>query len=449
MTSYWKQDIERAVIWWFIIDSELGLYWLEDTDFYFEDNKKVFQAIKKLKEDNKVVDLLTLRNQLDEDWCLDMIWGNLWLVDYTNASVSTAHQEEYINILKKERKRINLIRETNNFMLYLQNTDNPNGEVYNFANRILSENTMSDDNYNTDTDIYNLMSYLDDRKGKEIFWFSWWDNLAFLDRYTKWIQKGRTYRIGAPSNLGKSQLMYWVINNLLKQDAKIAFFTLENDKSFTYSNILANYQGVNSYRIEDWTVQADIDYIKSKDWKLFIIDSCYEINEIFTKCMELKPDVVIIDYIWLVQIKKVKEDDKYTEYSKQVQEFVKKSRVSWLDLSNLPKNQEDEEQIRATWWYYGSSFLRNNTDVGIHLTYYKPFYEWKKQKLQWDDDFEAIFTWISWEEKDIVRNYQVAHLIITKNRIWTAKVETIYKIDFNKWGRYVEATPDELVKWKV
>jgi len=53
-----------------------------------------------------------------------------------------------------------------------------------------------------------------------------------------------------------------------------------------------------------------------------------------------------LDYIGLVQIKKVKEDDKYTEYSKQVQEFVKQSRVGWIDLSNLPKNQEDEESIK-------------------------------------------------------------------------------------------------------
>jgi hypothetical protein len=35
----------------------------------------------------------------------------------------------------------------------------------------------------------------------------------------------------------------------------------------------------------------------------------------------------------------------FTEYSKRVQQFVKESRVGWIDLSNLPIGVEDNQIV--------------------------------------------------------------------------------------------------------
>jgi hypothetical protein len=63
------------------------------------------------------------------------------------------------------------------------------------------------------------------------------------------------------------------------------------------------------------------------DGKLFIVDDTHELSEVFAKVLAIKPDVVMLDYIGLISIGKVKEDDLFTEYAKRVQQFVKKSRV--------------------------------------------------------------------------------------------------------------------------
>ena len=111
----------------------------------------------------------------------------------------------------------------------------------------------------------------------------------------------------------------------------------------TMSNLVANAQRINSWDLESGKVNIDMREIEKMDQRLFIIDDTYELSEIFTKVLAIKPDVVILDYIGLVNIKKFAEDEKYTEYSKRVQEFVKETRVGWIDLSNLPIGIEDAQ----------------------------------------------------------------------------------------------------------
>ncbi len=225
--------------------------------------------------------------------------------------------------------------------------------MFEAANKILSMIGTGGAKYGVDGETYeDWCEYLKEREGKDLFGYSWGANFKFLDTYTKGIQKGRTYRIGAPSNTGKSQLAYGVINSLVAQGAKVAFFTLENDKPFTLTNMYANSAGVSSYLVENGTEAVNSDYIEKAKGKLFIIDDTYELSEVFAKILEIKPDVVVLDYIGLISIRRIDEESKYTEYSKKVQEFVKRTRVGWIDLSNLPKSQEDLESIKTFGGFY-------------------------------------------------------------------------------------------------
>ena len=140
-------------------------------------------------------------------------------------------------------------------------------------------------------------------------------------------------------------------------------------------------------------------------------------SRIQARILEIKPDVVFLDYIGLVDIRGSKEEEVYTKYAKSMQKFVKKTGISLIDLSNLPVTAT-EETVRTSGQFFGSSFLKNNTDVGLHIFYYAPFYEWRKNSgLLMDDK---------------MKNIQVVTLLIQKNRIGTAKVEQVYVIDFNK-----------------
>lgn len=245
--------------------------------------------------------------------------------------------------------------------------------------------------------------------------------------------------------MGKSQMIYGVINNLLEQGAKVAFFSLENDKEMTMSNIVANAQRVNSWDLESWKVELDLKILENMDWRLFIIDDTHELSEVMSKVITIKPDVVILDYIWLITINKIWEDGLFTEYSKRVQQFVKKTRVAWIDLSNLPIGIDDN-QILVRWQFYWSSYLKNNADVGIHLMKYEDFYKAKEMQelspTHQDKMREDLEYRMEWAGKKAIK------IAITKNRIGPAGLDEDYFVNFAEGGRFNPITPDIKLKFK-
>jgi hypothetical protein len=134
----------------------------------------------------------------------------------------------------------------------------------------------------------------------------------------------------------------------------------------TITNLLANYQKVNSYKLENLDIMPDFGYLDSKKDLLTIIDDCWDMGEIFSRILQIKPDIVVIDFIGLVNIQGFNDDSHYTSYAKQVQQFAKTEQIGWIDLSNL-EMRADETTIRMHGNFYGSSFLRNTADVGIHM----------------------------------------------------------------------------------
>lgn len=143
--------------------------------------------------------------------------------------------------------------------------------------------------------------------------------------------------------MGKTQMgCYNLIPNLLKQGAKVAFFTLENDMATTINNLIANMQGVDNNALMDGTVKANLDLLYPYKDSLSIIEDTKDLHKIFKTIRDIKPDVVVLDYIGLIKMKGVDNKEKFTLYSEEVQGFAKEQNISWIDLSNLRMGDEDE-----------------------------------------------------------------------------------------------------------
>lgn len=428
---YWKENFERAYLA-NLLDWGDDVMWITEDNLHLLPHKLIFKHIKKMLEWGEPIDMMTIRESLSNTNELEAIGGNQSLIDIVETQHSLDSMAYYVWKIRQESRRIETVKIATQIMRAWENGNVESADVIWFADKLLSLNNLESSAYSLGSIIEDTMWYIESRQGKELFWWSFGTNLKFLDQYTKGIQKWRTYRIGAVSNLGKSQLSYNIIVNLLEQDAKVAFFTLENEKSFTVTNIMANRERVNSNSIVSWEAKVDFWWLDRYADKFFLIDEEYELSKIFARILQIKPDVVVLDYIGLVSMNKVSDDEVYTKYAKAVQAFVKRTGISLIDLSNLPKDA-DEDNIRTYGWYFGSSFLRNNTDVGIHLFRYKPFYEWRKS------------SWLVMD--DAIRNVQVVTMLISKNRIWTAWVEQVFKLDFNKGGLFTPATDKEIDMW--
>ena len=71
-------------------------------------------------------------------------------------------------------------------------------------------------------------------------------------------------------------------------------------------------------------------------------------DKIFSKVISIRPDVVILDYITHVTVAKSSGYEKYDTYAESVPKFTKSQDIAWIDLSNLPKNLQINDEIRAT-----------------------------------------------------------------------------------------------------
>lgn len=429
-----EASLLQPIISWILLDNDYSLSKLPFVQQDITDWKlrNVFKAIVETYDEGYWRDLTQIVKKAKEYWVeqkevLELMSG--WV---TSISLNPNYITRYKEFLSKKR----VLKISNDLMLKACSTLST-GDILKSTNDLIETISESNSSYSIGDNVENLLTYIDDRKWKDLFGYSFWEEFSFLDKATRWIQAGRTYRIGAPSNMGKTQMIYWIINNLISQWAKVAFFSLENDKDMTLSNLLANRQKINSWDLESWKKDVDMQKLGEMDWKLFVIDDTHEISEIFSKVLAIKPDVVILDYIGLITINKYWESELFTEYAKRVQQFVKKTRVGWIDLSNLPIGVDDDEII-ARGQFYGSSYLRNNADVGIHLLKYKEFYEYKtsveatpehRNRLQNDSSYRM--NWIS------KKGIKVA---ITKNRIWPAGLEEPYIVNFAQWGRFAALT---------
>lgn len=429
-TSSHRDETEKGILGCIINNQqEVSISEVNISLFANPINKQIFQAIQELHNEGKDYWVVSIRDVLVSKWLFGWSIDNNTILELSLNAIKPYEFESSIKVLRWLERKLEVERLVEKVQM---DSEKSSSSLMKYAEELISIASVWGDKSHSisQEDVECLYKEIGEKVGKDLFGYSWWENFPFLDKNTRWIQSWVTYRVGAASNVGKTQFMYNVINSLMKQNAKVAFFTLENRKNTTLTYILSNYQRISSKEIESWEQPWEYDYLVSLKDKLFIIEDLYDIDSIFTKTLEIKPDVVILDYIWLTEIRKTPEEAKYTEYAKKVQQFVKRSWVAWIDLSNLPRDLQSAENIRISPQYYGSTFLRNNTDVGLHLYYNKELYERKEAVMSLAEPWSPAT--LAWKDKQFI------NMFISKNRLWTVWLEQTYKVDFSRGGMFLE-----------
>ncbi len=106
-------DLEEAVLGAMMIDKkgvDETIDILTAEAFYKEAHQYIFEAIKKLFDDNETVDLLTVSNQLRKDAKLDQVGGDYYLIELTQKVSSSAHVEFHARIILQKHIQRSLIR---------------------------------------------------------------------------------------------------------------------------------------------------------------------------------------------------------------------------------------------------------------------------------------------------------------------------------------------------
>ena len=129
-----------------------------------------------------------------------------------------------------------------------------------------------------------------------------------LDNFCKYIDKGNVITIGGRPAMGKTNFSVSLINHMVNADKNVLCFVMDCTKSKFVMKLVSEKIGTPLFSLLEGKVREEevnivLDSYKNK--KLEIIDKTnLSIEDIDTKVQEIKPDIVFIDYVQLLEAPK-------------------------------------------------------------------------------------------------------------------------------------------------
>ena len=72
---------------------------VSETAFYYDNNRKIFNSLKRLYDNNIPIDMTTITNDLKENNELDSIGGVIYLTEVLNTESTAANIDYYLKII--------------------------------------------------------------------------------------------------------------------------------------------------------------------------------------------------------------------------------------------------------------------------------------------------------------------------------------------------------------
>ena len=387
-------NAEQSIVWAMLIDEDIiNLVELEYENFYDDKLSTIFRALKILKEHNKKVDIITVKEFLDSKGHIDRVWGFIYLSELTEIVPTSSNWKEYANIVKEKSDRRKII----NYAMQIYNKwFDESEEMQDVLSSIsnISEYIFSLTPEKKEWDTVSYINAFEDMKEKYLSrgWMLWTPSVyPEIDKYTKWVIDWKVYTIVAYSNVWKSRMSYSYVNNFLKQGKKVMYISLEVDKGMLFKDLLTNYENKTTKEIMDSNYSYDMGNFEN----LEIYDNVYKLEEIKTLIKSKNPDIVFIDFIQNI-ICPWTETEKMTRIAQELQLLAISTGVTLFNLSqaNNDSRFKDWDKItpKGSWAIFASSdviFAMNRSDDWeIFYTIAKNKYWPNNKKFLLIPDFE-------------------------------------------------------------
>ena len=392
---------------------ELTFQTLPVEAFYFKNHQEIYKAIIFMYKNELTIDILTLITFLQDNGLLEKIGGIKVLIELINQVPNLVYLEEYLRLIKDKffrRKLIKLGYEIINSG-YITNLSLENiisdfeNQLFNLVTEIKTQKLFSSAEL-----LNNVFSELKEKSlNPTLAGLS--SGFHDLDLLTQGFQKSDLIIIAGRPSMGKTALGLNIALNIIKESKlPILFFSLEMSKEQIMYRLLSIETNISQTRLksgklyqDDWVKLNKIIKIMSKI-PFFIDDTPnLSIQDIQAKIKTIlfeqgQIDLVIIDYLQLMQSPKSKMENRVQELSlitRALKNLARQFNIPIIALSQLSRNVEnriDKKPILSDLRESGS--IEQDADLVLMLYKNKDF-NIKQTKTQ---------------------NYYLTELIIAKQR---------------------------------
>lgn len=388
-------EAERGVLGSILIDKDgiiqvSGL--LGPTDFYDNAHGLVYEAMLHLFAGNRPIDLLTVREHLDDRGKLDAVGGNSYLLELSNSIFTSSNIYQYAQIVKHKSVLRRLIKAGSDILAYGYDEETDlnilleKGEQALFTvtqtfiqNKLVHIKDIVGLRYEEFAQIHDDPNY---GKGNAI-------NTGFtgIDGKLGGLKPGDMVILAARPSMGKTALTLNFCLNVAEMGKNVAIFSLEMSKEQLTDRMIAATMGVDSWKLQKGELEDD-EFAKMGDAlerlsrsNIYIDDSPGgNLMEIKSKARRLKMesgvDFLVIDYLQLMggnnPMNRVQE---ISEISRGIKSLARELQVPVLALSQLSRAVESrttKEPILSDLRESGS--IEQDADV-VMMLYREDYYD--------------------------------------------------------------------------
>lgn len=368
---------------------------LKPADFYDKRHATVFDAMLRLYEKHKPVDLLTLSDELQAKKQLDTVGGSSYLSELTNYVPTAAHAGAYADMVRTKAVRRRLINASTAIATLGYDEDKTVQELLGQAEADLF--SVSDDNLKQDlvslehilAESFDRIEELHRDKGKLRGVPTGWRD---LDKKTAGLQKSDLIILAARPAMGKSTLAVNLAYNVASQAKKsVLIFSLEMSKEQLVDRMLAEAAGIDAFNIRTGNLSED-DFGKLSDAMgemaeapIFIDDTPgLSVLEMRTKARREAHNhplgLIIVDYLQLMQGSGRNYSDnrvqEVSEISRGLKLIARELDVPVVALSQLSRSVESRHpQIPQLSDLRESGSIEQDADIVMFIyreDYYNP-----------------------------------------------------------------------------
>lgn len=365
-------DAEMALLGCIMIDNEILpdiLERLAEEDFYVDAHKYVIFAIKKVFNDKKPIDMVTLSDELTVEGNLEKAGGVPYLAELIQFTPSSANYKHYFDIIKRDSLNRKLIRAAKSI---IENSMKSEDEVSSleYAEKTIYDISRQSENSALlsmkEGDIVNeVIHKFESISQNRNIYRGVETGFRQLDRMTNGLQKSDLIVMAARPGMGKTSLAMNIVEHAaMVKGCTCAVFSLEMPRIQLVQRLLCSYTSISMEK-------ALSGNLSESEWqKIFraseqlakapiYIDDSSRVTpaEILSKCRRLSSmgskslDLVMIDYIQLMSngSKNVSSQEnrqqEVASITRDLKIMAKELNVPVIALSQLRRIQTKEPQL--------------------------------------------------------------------------------------------------------
>ncbi len=422
-------EIECQIIGSFLIDSATHdfINHLKADDFIETTNQRIFKAIIELHAEHSNIDIFTVHEKSQVPIS--------HLANITSLIASTSTIESNIKVLKNKSNRRKLIQKANKIIEMAQDQEVDIETIKNNALKEIEEieDLVDNEVVTLKKGMLETIAHLEERcKNKDDK--SYYTGITKLDKATAGLHPEELTTIGARPGVGKTIIGMQIGLNIARNKKTVMYTSLEMSVTQLCERIIAANSGINGLRIR-------LGDIKDDEWKKvfeaasfyafenFLIDkTSRNPQHIRAKIRKYKPDLVIIDYLQLLQstTKQQNREREVATITRDLKLMTLEFKIPIIILSQLNRNAEGNRPTMADLRESGA--IEQDSDNVIFL--HEPN-EKEKEKLIESGIYTRDF-FNSLEEKDNT----LTQIIIEKQR--NGPIGTFEVVKVPKLMKFIE-----------